>query len=246
MIKKQSPLISCLCITRNRVPLLKRAIACFHAQTYASKELIIVYEDDDAFTKDYLRTLSAPDIHKIGVVRSPGLTLGQLRNRAIQACQGEYFCQWDDDDWYHRQRLEIQMDVIRQSRLPACVLMHWLVFDATRNQGYLSPRWPWEGSVMCQTRIVDTEMQYADLKRCEDTPFIQKLFKGHLVFPVMMPKLYIYIYHSANVCGYEHWRDNIFRDSRVLSEAASRLMTDIVSGRYPVRKASELLDTIRE
>lgn len=244
MMDEQPPLISCLCITRNRIPLLKRAIATFHAQTYANKELLIVYEDDDAFSKAYLKKLSAPDIQTIEVPRSPDLTLGKLRNRAVQACRGEFFCQWDDDDWYHHRRLEFQMDVIRQSRFPACVLMHWLVFDATQNQGYLSPRWPWEGSVLCQTQIVGEDMEYANLKRDEDTPFIRKMMKKHLVFPVMMPKLYIYIYHSANVCGYEHWRDNIFKASKPLSTATSRLMADIVNGRYSVKKASELLDAV--
>jgi len=240
----QPPLISCLCITRNRVPLLKRAIAAFHAQTYASKELIIVYEDDDPATKDYLQQLTAPDIHKIEVLKSPGLTLGKLRNLSIQACCGEYFCQWDDDDWYHHHRLEFQMDVIRQSRFPACVLMHWLVFDTTRNKGYVSPRWPWEGSVLCRKKIIDDDMKYADKKKGEDTPLIRKMLQKHLIFPVMMPKLYIYVYHSANVCGYDHWRDNIFRASKALSAPTSRLMEDILNGRYSVKEASERLDDI--
>jgi len=238
------PLISCLCITRNRVPLLKRAIASFNAQTYDNKELIIVYEDDDPSTKDYLQKLSAPDIHKIEMAKSPDLTLGKLRNLSIQACNGEFFCQWDDDDWYHHHRLEFQMYVIRQSRFPACVLMHWLVFDATRNRGYVSPWWPWEGSVLCQTKIFDDDMKYADKKKDEDTPFIKKMLKKHMVFPVIMPKLYIYVYHSANVCGYDHWRDNIFRASKALSAPTSRLMADILNGRYSVKEASELLDDI--
>ena len=41
MMDEQPPLISCLCVTRSRVPLLKRAIATFHAQTYVNKEMII-------------------------------------------------------------------------------------------------------------------------------------------------------------------------------------------------------------
>jgi glycosyltransferase involved in cell wall biosynthesis len=40
------------------------------------------------------------------VKREPGRTLGSLRNLDIEMAQGEYVCQWDDDDWYHAGRIE--------------------------------------------------------------------------------------------------------------------------------------------
>jgi len=41
-----------------------------------------------------------------------GLSLGKLRNLAVEECRGDYVCQWYNVDWYHRKRLEEQMRVI--------------------------------------------------------------------------------------------------------------------------------------
>ena len=240
-----TPLISCLCVTRHKVPLLRRAIRCFQDQTYPNKELVIVYEDDDLPTAEFLGHIDDSKIVQIEVPGSPKRPLGELRNLSVEKCNGEYFCQWDDDDWSHNSRLEFQMSVIGKSRMPACALIHWLVFDATENQAYLSHRRPWEGSLLCKKSLLGKDIQYKVCAKGEDTSVIQELFSMHLIFPVIMPKLYIYVYHGQNTWGYEHWRP-ILEAGRRLSAASSRLIGEILSGRYSGKKASELLDQISE
>ena len=237
-------MVSCLCITKNRVPLLKRAIACYLAQTYLNKELIIVYESSDVNTKHYLSNVSVKSIHSIEIPSESDQCLGTLRNISIQSCNGQYFCQWDDDDWYHEKRIEFQMDVIKQSQLPASILMHWLVFDSTQNKAYISPFWHWEGSIICDKKKVQKKFQYENLPKGEDTTLIKKLFKNHMVFPIMMPKLYIYVYHSNNTWHYEHWKNNIINKSKSLSSSSSQLIQEILNNRYSVQEASRRLDCI--
>ncbi len=239
-------LISCLCVTKNRVALLRRAVSCFAAQTYANKELIVVYEDNDVNTKEYLAQISNADIKLVQVPSGSGLSLGALRNLSIEKCNGDYFCQWDDDDWYHQNRLELQMEVIKKSGFPACVLMHWLVFDSTSNSAYISPFWHWEGSLLCAKKALKNDIRYDDLKRGEDTGLIKKLFKKHAVFPVMAPKLYIYVYHSKNTWEYDHWSNNIIQKGKALSTTSSLLIKDILDDRYSVQKASMFLDDIKQ
>jgi glycosyltransferase involved in cell wall biosynthesis len=239
------PLISCLCITRGRVPLLKRAIQSFKDQTYINKELLIVYENDDLSTKQFLRQVLDKNIIKIEAGTSPKLTLGELRNLSIRECNGEYFCQWDDDDWSHNSRLEFQMDVIQKSTLPACVMIHWLIFDALRNQAYVSNMRPWEGSLLCKKSLITEELKYEDNDRGEDTTIIKRLFSRNLIFPVVMPKLYIYVYHGKNAWLYEHW-EKIFKASKKLSPESSRIVRDILDGKYPGEEASEMLNQISE
>ena len=43
-----TPLVTCLCLTRNRRGFLPRAIECFVAQTYEERELLIVDDGDDS------------------------------------------------------------------------------------------------------------------------------------------------------------------------------------------------------
>jgi len=238
------PLISCICITRNRADLLNRAIDCFRAQTYTNKELLVLYEDDDLNTKNCLNSISSPEIKIIEVPSASKLSLGKLRNLSIKSCGGDFFCQWDDDDWYHQNRLKFQMDVIKKSQFPACILMYWIVFDSTESKAYLSPFWAWEGSLLCKKKLIMHNLQYADKKKKEDTPLIRKLLKQHCVFPVLMPKLYIYVYHSKNTWDYDHWHNNIITKGKPLSDSTSELIGGILDGHFSVEEGSKLLDRI--
>ncbi len=242
---KDEPLISCLCVTRDRAPLLERAVRSFRDQEYGHKELVIVYESDDPATGKFLTGISDDNILKIQVPAAPRLTLGGLRNLAIEESRGGYFCQWDDDDFSHNQRLSFQMEVLRQSAMPACVMFHWLMFDETCGQAYVSSMRPWEGSLLCKKSLIGDELSYENKSRGEDTSLISGLFSKNLVFPVIMPKLYIYVYHGGNVWTEEHW-SGIFRGSTKLSAESSRIIQDILDGKYTGEEASSLLDEIAE
>ncbi|MGB2692791.1 MAG: glycosyltransferase family A protein [Thermodesulfobacteriota bacterium] len=242
---KVEPLISCLCVTRERTHLLHRAIRSFRDQTYTHKELVIIYESDDSVTGEYLKGITDNNIYKIEVPALPRHTLGQLRNLAVSKSRGEYFCQWDDDDFSHNERLSFQMNVLQQSSMPACVMVHWLIFDEFSGQAYVSNMRAWEGSIMCRKSLVGDEIQYEDQNKGEDTPLISKLFSKNLVCPIVMPKLYVYVYHGDNVWTEEHW-DKIFKASRKLSAESSQLIRDILDGKYTGNEASSLLDELAE
>jgi len=239
------PLISCLCVTRSRTGLLKRAISSFRDQTYPRKELVVVYEADDAETAGFMAAIRDDDIKSVEAPASKALTLGELRNMSVDESSGDYFCQWDDDDWSHRERLSFQMDVIRKSGLHASVLMHWLLYDDTKKQAYVSVRRPWEGSLLCEKSLIGGDFRYKASPRGEDTPLINALFRNGLIFPVMMPKLYIYVYHGGNVWTKEHW-ESIFSASRELSEESSKIIGGILARKYTGEEASRLLDGIEE
>jgi len=225
--------------------LLQRAVMSFRDQEYGHKELVIVHENDDRATVEFLRGITDSNIFKIQAPAPHRLTLGGLRNLAVSESRGEYFCQWDDDDFSHNQRLSFQMEVLRESGMPACVMTHWLVFDELRGQAYVSNMRPWEGSIMCRKSLVGDEIKYEDAGKGEDTALINKLFSKNLVFPVVMPKLYIYVYHGGNVWTQEHW-DGIFRASTKLSAESSRVIREILNGKYTGDEASRLLDELAE
>jgi glycosyltransferase involved in cell wall biosynthesis len=239
------PLISCLCITRGRKKLLERAVQSFRDQTYPEKELLLLYQTDDEETAEYARSLEDNNIMLVEVPSSEKFNLGRFRNRSISECRGDYFCQWDDDDWSHRDRLSFQMDVIGSSGMPACILFHWLMYDERTGKAYLSNRRPWEGSILCKKSLLGDDLRYEEVVKHEDTYLVSELFKRNLIFPVMMPKLYIYVYHGDNLCTREHW-EKIFRASTELSAGSTSIIKGILEGSYAGEEASLLLDGIEE
>ena len=68
----------------------------------------------------------------------PKLTLGELRNLSVQYAQGEYVCQWDDDDYYSPLRLYEQYVNIIQQNKKGCILNQWLIYDYLTNNIFSS------------------------------------------------------------------------------------------------------------
>jgi glycosyltransferase involved in cell wall biosynthesis len=233
------PLVSCLCVTKNKLYQLQRAVNCFYAQSYAHTELIIVYEGNKTEASDWIGHLKDPKIKVVQVSLFPKLSLGELRNISIAHAKGEYFCQWDDDDWYHRDRVKIQLEQARAQRQPVTFLMNWLIYNEKNSRAYFSQLRPWEGSILCR-RDVYPRIKYPDQSRAEDVHFQRQLMIKHRVFPVVSSPLYIYVFHGKNTWDKDHF-NMLFKTSQKLSNAASLLIGDILGGQYSMKDASGLL-----
>lgn len=246
-MNSRSSLISCVCVTREKPEFLKRAIDCFLAQTYVNKELIILYEDDDLATEKLVGG-GFPTESGIRLLRAPAypkMTLGELRNVAIKVAMGEFICQWDDDDWYHMSRLELQYGKLFGAGRHGSILTQWLVFDCLTATAYLSHVRLWEGSILCRKSVLQ-QKAYEDKPLGEDTATIEYLASRNSLYLLEeMPGLYIYVYHGGNLWEHEHW-NAIFRCSTEMIAEDSRTILAILNGKYPIREASLLLDAIVE
>jgi glycosyltransferase involved in cell wall biosynthesis len=226
------PLISCLCVTRNRVPMLKRAVSCFQHQTYPHRELVIIYEADDPETREYLAGIDSPMIRLLEVSTAPKLSLGALRNISIEFSQGRYLAQWDDDDWHGPTRLAEQMAAIRQSGRPVCVLMRWILFDEVTKKAFLSASRAWEGSILAAR---DALPKYPELSKGEDTVVIEQLLSEKKLTGLDKAHLYIYTYHGSNTWERSHWEQKILPSSQPLdieSQEQVRRVLEIEGGHH--------------
>lgn len=238
-----SPLISCLCVTRGKPQLLMRAIKCFFAQVYLNKELIIVYESNDFSTKEVCEREACDQVRILEVPESPKRTLGYLRNRSIEAANGEFICQWDDDDWYHANRLNGQFNAIRKSDCKGCIVSRWIVYDSLQMKAYLSHVRLWEGSLLCRKSAIE-DTAYLDKSIGEDTAVIEYLHKRREVYAMEDgAKLYIYVYHGGNTWHREHWEE-IFRAGEELPANTSDLIVQILNQNMTVAEGSFSLDRI--
>jgi glycosyltransferase involved in cell wall biosynthesis len=193
-------------------------------------------------TKQFILGHNLPDsIKLIEVSTSPKKLLGELRNIAIENASGSFVCQWDDDDWFHAERLAYQYSVIRSTAYSACVMTQWLVFDNTRGNAYLSNRRLWEGSVMCHKEVIRRK-QYESVKIGEDTAVIDYLKENNHIYEVNdNAGLYIYIYHGANTWNAPHW-ERIFRYSELLQPGQSARISQVLKGDYSNLEASQIID----
>lgn len=209
-----TPLISCLCVTRNRVPLLRRSVRCFQRQTYAERELLILCEDDDAATCSYVETELRGDsrIRFITVDAKQNLRLGALRNRIVAEARGELVCQWDDDDWSRSDRIARQKAHLDYTGKPACVLGRWIIFHVAKQQAYWSQWRTWEGSLLAQKAVLTP---FPTLTRGEDTPMVDGLRARRVLTLLNDPELYVYTYHGRNTWDDQHFNMLLKNKKRV-------------------------------
>ncbi|MES2529847.1 MAG: glycosyltransferase family A protein [Pseudomonadota bacterium] len=225
--------VSCLCVTRHRVPLLRRAVDCFLAQTHAARELLIVCESDDEATRDFAVALDHPLIRVIVVPAEPKRSLGALRNLAIAAAPGPLVAQWDDDDWHSPARLEAQIAAMHEHGRPACVLYRWTLYDAVARRSYVSHERPWEGSLVARREAVPA---YPEWVRGEDVPVIQAMLDAQQLVCLDAPELYVYIHHGANTWDSTHFTDGVFPASQPLPDAATRHIEEVLGVVQPLHR----------
>src|SRR5882762_7380951 len=178
------PLISCICLSYKRPMFLRSAINSFLSQTYPNKQLVIIGHKGDSGTASLVKSF---DNKLIKYFNAPRRSIGELRNFAILKSKGEYFCQWDDDDWYHKDRIKIQMaEIIKTGKL-ASVLAYWIMFNKVTDEGYMSPPLMWAGTILCSKKIFQGGIRYPKLGKNEDTEFMIKLYRANCLCPIVNP-----------------------------------------------------------
>lgn len=199
------PLVSCLMVTANRKHLMRRAISCFNKQSYPNKELVIV-DDGTQNLDNVLNHVPGDELVYVKLDPSEDNTLGKLRNISLEKASGDFFAQWDDDDWYHPDRLSVQIDTLNQGFDACCLsgaLMHLDVEPYIRHPyvGNLPNGIP--GSIMHRK---DPSITYPHTRRAEDTVYLdQWMDKRYTKLSDEYSYLFLRSYHGDNTWEKEHF-----------------------------------------
>jgi glycosyltransferase involved in cell wall biosynthesis len=117
-ILNESPLVSVVMPTWNRLPFVEEAARSVIAQTYRRWELVVIDDGSDDGTAERLNGLNDS---RIKVLSSPHVGhIGQLRNRGVAAASGELIAFLDSDDVWMPRKLEVQLRAIRESGAGWC------------------------------------------------------------------------------------------------------------------------------
>jgi len=230
------PLVTCLCITRARVELLQRSIACFRRQNYINKELLILCEDDDHSTIEYVKTISDTNIRYHIVPTDNKKTLGELRNLSIELAAGEYFCQWDDDDWYDPRRISKQLYFATKEKKAASILPRWLIFSTIENKSFCSHVRFWEGSILCRKDFFHSSHVYKAVSYGEEIFLVQELILRDQAAIIDCPELYIYIYTGKNTWNANHFNSIISVSSPLNDQENKSLQKRLTSVKDDMKK----------
>jgi len=217
MTQSDDAKVSCLMVTLpvpQRLAFLQRSVRAYCRQSHENKELVIVMDAgsqaDKAAVAGYVASLGR---HDIRIVDPPTkLTLGGLRNLSRASASGLVQCHWDDDDFHHPRRLEMQLRALRAEDRQGICLQDVMLYFSSSHVLYCT-NWratPVKGlpsTLMCRASTAIRYPEVYEVKPSEDTAVVLQLqeFGGYGVLEDC-PYLYVYVCHGGNSWPEDHHR----------------------------------------
>jgi glycosyltransferase involved in cell wall biosynthesis len=117
------PVVSVVMPVLNAAPYLAAAIESILDQSFADLELIVVDDGSDDSSLEIAAGYARRDrrVHHIALPRDPQTTSGaRASNAGIAIAQGDYIARMDADDIAVRDRLALQLELMRERQLDVC------------------------------------------------------------------------------------------------------------------------------
>lgn len=202
-------------VTANRPSFVKRSLQLFKAQTYAPRELVIVDDGDIDLTSILEESDVSHLIRYVKVDDVPRNSLGGMRNISIEHAQGDWCIQWDDDEWYHPERIARQLACALEGDVGASALKWTLMYvnedgidtpmAFRSDSGLATP-----GTIMFRR---DVNVRYQELARNEDGIFLREVNEslGVATLGRKESHLFVRIFHGGNTWGRAHFLKRLHR-----------------------------------
>jgi glycosyltransferase involved in cell wall biosynthesis len=192
------PLISCLMPTCDRREFIPQALACFEAQTYPHKQLVIVDNGQDSI-QDLAESCRRVIYKHVGTEK---LSTGEMRNRACALATGTIFCHWDDDDYSHPKRMVEQFRMMQSMSVSLVGYNAMYFLDEEQQQAWLysNPEFYALGTSLMYTKDYWRGGKFPDLDVAEDSAFIERAqYRRAMSVGVANDRLIARI-HGKNTC----------------------------------------------
>jgi glycosyltransferase involved in cell wall biosynthesis len=109
------PLVSVIVPTHGRLPYLRETVRAILAQSYSMLEVLIIADGDDPGVASFVSSLR--DGRAKYLACSHAGRPAVARNLGIHRAQGEFIAFCDDDDLWHKDKLQKQIALMRQEHL---------------------------------------------------------------------------------------------------------------------------------
>ncbi len=177
--KGQSPKISVVIPTRNRVALAKRAIKSALLQSYPDIEVIVIVDGGSGESYEEFFQLTDSRIRVYILTRSVGG--GEARNIGIRESRGEWIALLDDDDEWLPGKLAAQMEAAASGSVRDALICCQYFERTTKGQSIRPRRVPKPGQVIGEYLFCEIPMLGARLTFLQTSTWLapRSLFLRH-------------------------------------------------------------------
>lgn len=151
---REAGLVSIIMPTWNASRYVARSIDSILAQTYPHLELIIADDASSDATPDILRRYAERDSRIQLILQDTNHGAGYTRNACLKAARGQYIAFCDADDRWLPEKLQMQIDFMRQGHHALCFSPYYTCGPRDEYLGYVSaPRRIGLFQLMCDNKI---------------------------------------------------------------------------------------------
>lgn len=210
------PLVSVIIPTYNRPTFLKEAIESVANQSYKNIEILVI---DDGSSYNYGHEICNKYVNCNYYYKNNG-GLSSARNYGIKKSKGEFIAFLDDDDYWKKDKIKIQIGllnknsdidlihssaiVVDQESIPMDDIFGAIPDKVHKRSGFVF--WNALGvwgvkspTVLIRKKVFKSDMMFdEDIKVGEDLDFYQRFFYRHKVLYVEEPLAYYRVYYDDN------------------------------------------------
>lgn len=185
--------------------LLPQAIECLRRQTHPHWEAVVVC--DNPAEADAVRAAVAGIPHQFVEVPAEW-HLGAKRNAGLDAARGTFRIQWDDDDWHHPVRIELQLKAcLLAGGTHAVYLRRQIAYAFDLDTAYVR-EFPPDRGICIQGSVLGpkSDIRYPpDRTMGEDTAYLGEWLKRRRTLVMDNdPLLYVRLSHGRNLSSRAH------------------------------------------
>lgn len=198
--------VSCLIVTANRKKLLRRSLYSLKNQTHKNIEVVVV-DNGEENVSELMDMFPQEQVNYTYIEPSPDNILGDLRNISLEKATGDYMICWDDDDWFHPERIEIQLKTLNSGFDACCLEGNIFHIDSPDliDHPYIG-RLP-DGSPSSIMHRRNDQIRYPSMRRGEDTVYLNQWIDQarYKMLDLSYAYLFVRVFHGTNVSGKKHF-----------------------------------------
>ncbi len=206
MLSTSEDKVSCLIVTANRKELLKRSLLSLRNQTHKNIEVVVVDNGEES-VQELMEMFPKEQVNYTFIEPSPDNILGDLRNISLEKATGDYMICWDDDDWFHPKRIEVQLNSLKNGYDACC--LEGNIFHINTPDLFDHPyigQLP-DGSPSSIIHKRNDKIRYPSMRRGEDTVYLNRWMEQgrYKMLGLSYSYLFIRVFHGTNVSGKKHF-----------------------------------------
>ncbi len=206
------PFVSVVTPTYNRRRFLPLALDCYLAQTYPKDRMEwIILDDGTDCVRDLFESMIAPKVPNARYIRLEEKALiGKKRNILNAEAKGDIIVSWDDDDFYHPERISHAVYRLMSNpkiELAGSTMLYMYFFDTEEiySVGPINPRHATNGTFAIRKSYAKTHFYDETVTHAEEKVFLEEY--KHPLTQLDPMKIMLVMAHCNNTYDKRKMRD---------------------------------------